>query len=574
MTTDNKNRWLLSNNLYKSWRDKIDMDKRKECIVNFARMILETEIENKNYHFLKKAYDKLGLYDNKRIMDMNKKYPKIQARPTEGIFENIMAVILEEIKDDNEELLNLFMKYYLDRFPFVKEAFQKSGSNSKKYMANFKKDADGTDVIKKAFIVLYYLVQAEEDEGFLIYVYEKYKIDFEQFKDKLVQKTYIQSLEELWEIENLAENKIYQKYLKKQRQILADYLKIEPEKLEEYIVYYSAATYKKKDENGVFETGTRGTPFAWIEESLFKIMDKNNISTDCIVGKVGKMHTSIVKEDFENLCGALIYTRYCDYEFQDEELTLSMIIRQASIEDVNTFYVGLLASYYFDLLTRVLNGVLEDYYKIFSFDKILNVNREKELIAEIDKLKDELYRNKEKIKQYAEEEFEQKQKQYSETQKEDRGYVEKIALLEKQLEEQKKLNEKQQQRLKDQEEYISLLEQQDETEQIEEAIDISAFSSKRIVFIGGMQELLVKLKPIFENSVFIKDEAVTVPVNIDAIVMFPKFMNHVLFYKYIALAREKDIKVIYCNSNNMDIVLGEIGKRFSKDNTEKAFGEI
>lgn len=43
--------------------------------------------------------------------------------------------------------------------------------------------------------------------------------------------------------------------------------------------------------------------------------------------------------------------------------------------------------------------------------------------------------------------------------------------------------------------------------------------------------------------------------------MFPKFMNHVLFYKYIALAREKDIKVIYCNSNNLDIVLGEIGKK-------------
>ena len=211
-------------------------------------------------------------------------------------------------------------------------------------------------------------------------------------------------------------------------------------------------------------------------------------------------------------------------------------------------------------MTPYLNKVLEEYYKIFSFDKILNVNREQELLDEISRLKLEIGRYKEKIGLYTKQEFEEKQKQYTMIKKEDRDYIEKITILEKQLEEQKRLNKKQQQRLQEQEEYISLLKVQDTELQQEEDIDVSVFSDMRMVFIGGMQELIIKLKPIFTNSVFISDETVMPPTNIDAIIMFPKFMSHALFYKYVAVARENNIKIIYCNSNNVDIGMGEIGK--------------
>lgn len=538
------------------------MNKRNEVIAFYVKIVLDTELWNKKYHFLKMAYDKLGLYDNKRIIAMNKTHAKKIANLTDGVYENIIAIIIEEIKEkDNKDLLELFMKYYSDRMPFAKEIFLQCENDWKKYFDIYTKKMRNKDITEHGYFVLYYLVYGKENDEYLNYVWNCKMEDIEPFADMLEKRTYIEELEKLWKIEDLANNKIYQRYLKKQREILTQYLKIEPQKLEKYIVNLSVVSKMDEEEIVSFAALTKGVPFGWIEKSLLKILDKYNISTDCMVANIDESYTRIVSENFENLCGALIYSKYYEYKSNEEELTLSMVNRQASIENPETFFLGLLASYYFELLTIVLNNLLNSYYKIFSFDKILNANRERELIAELNDLRDEAHRYKEKLKEYVEVDFEHKQKQYSETKKEDRGYVEKIALLEKQLEGQKKLNEKQQQRLQDQEEYISLLKLQEEEESQEVDLDVSIFCGKRIVFIGGMQELLVKLKPIFTNSVFIHDEAVVPPSNIDAIVMFPKFMNHVLFYKYIALAREKEIKVIYCNSNNVDIVLGEIGKK-------------
>lgn len=537
------------------------MAKRNEVIAFYVKIVLDTELWNKKYHFLKMAYDKLGLYNNKRIIAMNKTHAKKIANLTDGVYENIIAIIIEEIKEnDNKELLELFMKYYSDRMPYVKEIFLRCENDWKKYLDIYKKEMRNKDITEHGFFVLYYLVYGKEDDEYLNYVWNCKMEDIDSFVDVLEKRTYIEALEKLWKIEDLANNKIYQRYLKKQREILTQYLKIEPQKLEKYIVNLSATSKMYEEELVSFAAITKGVPFGWLEKSLLKILEKYNISTDSMMVNIDESCTRIVSENFENLCGGLIYSKYYEYKSNEEELTLSMINRQASIENPETFFLGLLASYYFELLTIVLNNLLNSYYKIFSFDKILNTNRERELIEELNDLRDEVHRYKEKLKEYVEVDFEHKQKQYSETKKEDRGYVEKIALLEKQLEEQKKLNEKQQQRLQDQEEYITLLELQDEEEQQEANFDVSLFNGKRFVFIGGMQELLVKLKPIFTNSVFIHDEAVVPPSNIDVIVMFPKFMNHVLFYKYIALAREKEIKVIYCNSNNVDIVLGEIGK--------------
>ena len=105
-----------------------------------------------------------------------------------------------------------------------------------------------------------------------------------------------------------------------------------------------------------------------------------------------------------------------------------------------------------------------------------------------------------------------------------------------------------------------MLETTDEAVQQTDKAEMYLPCNEKVVFIGGKPEVLARLKAVFKESVFISDEAVTVPQKIDLIVMFPQFMNHVLFYKYISIARERDIKVTYCNGSNMDVMLQQIGR--------------
>ena len=100
-----------------------------------------------------------------------------------------------------------------------------------------------------------------------------------------------------------------------------------------------------------------------------------------------------------------------------------------------------------------------------------------------------------------------------------------------------------------------------------EFMDISHVRDKRIAFIGGMPETIVKMKKEFCHAVFITDETADIPQKIDAMVMFPKFMSHSLFYKYIPLRRGKGIQLIYCNSTNTDLILHKIGQELLADNS-------
>lgn len=541
------------------------MDLKKNLIRELICTILTEEIELRNFKFLNISYNKLELYDNKRIMEMNKRLIKKEfVILTDGIFDIIENIILEEIfEKENEELLDLFMQYYLSRVPEVKTIFEKTGGDYEKYMSAFKRKADSNDVIAKAYIILYYTLHIENEETLINELYWEYRTTFIEKKD-IKQKSYIQILEEQWDLENLNENKLYQKYIKKQRKILAEYLEIAPSEIEEYIINISAVTKNYLDDGwGVYEekdelSTLQGHLFGWIEESLFKIMDKYKITTDCIVGTANHSYKTIIKENFENLCGALIFSKYIEYAENGKNFTLSMINTQASIENVQAFYVGLVASFYFELIVKEVVKALEKYYQVFSFDKMYGVNREKELIEKNRILKNEVKSYKDRLSQYADEDFENRKKQYSEKNSDNRVYVEQINLIKKQLDAQKKENKKCQDRLKLQEEYIELLESRVETEPYTDVIDSSLLINKKLVFIGGKQGVLAKLQMLLPKSVFINDEAVAPPQIIDAIVMFPQFMNHALFYKYITIAREKVIPVIYCNSTNIDIIQSNI----------------
>ena len=107
-------------------------------------------------------------------------------------------------------------------------------------------------------------------------------------------------------------------------------------------------------------------------------------------------------------------------------------------------------------------------------------------------------------------------------------------------------------------EYIRLVEAAgDKAIKAEEADYVKIFNHK-IVFVGGAPETKSRLKAVFRTAAFIKDENMPVPAKADLIVLLAGNTDHALYYKYIGAAREKRIKVIYCNKTEIESVTAQV----------------
>lgn len=56
----------------------------------------------------------------------------------------------------------------------------------------------------------------------------------------------------------------------------------------------------------------------------------------------------------------------------------------------------------------------------------------------------------------------------------------------------------------------------------------------------------------------IGNETMIAPKKADLIVLLTGYMNHALYYKYIGLARDKGIKMTYCNGSNIDLITKQV----------------
>lgn len=205
------------------------------------------------------------------------------------------------------------------------------------------------------------------------------------------------------------------------------------------------------------------------------------------------------------------------------------------------------------------NELFDEYYKNFSFEK--NGMDKEKIYKENNCLKDELSHCKKKLQQYADADAERRKQQNQDAKKENREYIEKITSLEKQLNEQKKLLEEQARTMEAMDTYIALIESKEnkkpEPEEPKET-ELSKIYQNKILFVGGMQETITRLKAVFSTANFITNETMQPPKKTDLIVLMPEHMNHSLYYKYIRLAREKGIKVTYCSGTNTQAITRQV----------------
>lgn len=520
------------------------MDLRTELIMEMVKGLLHILIDQKDYFFLKELYDYLELYDNKKIMAMHKKNPKLSNNPKDGIFEDIISIIVEEVCH-NEGLLEKIIQHYLRKYPFVKEVFDKNSTDFNKYRKEGSRLTRDDETEKNIFCLLYYFVYGKNDPAKMHNILQGLKTISDY--GGLEYKTYTQDLGICWGIDNLDEDKLYKKYLKKQRKVLTDYLGIEPDKLEFYLLKICA----------VFSKGKRkyqNNKLYIVEESLFKIMDKYTIPANCVITIQKNIdYHQIVKENFESLCGALVFYKYLDYAMEGRKLEHSMLMFHVEMENPEAFFQILVASFYFELLTIQFNDMIAEYYKNFSFDKFLGTNQQKELIQQIEKLKAELEEKKGIIAHQNEQAFNSRQKEYAEAQKENNVYEKQISKLNRQIDSKDDTIKNLKRQLEIKDEYIALLSKEDDDK--EGKIDISLLQTRKYLFVGDAKEALPELKKTFPNSLFMETETYTLKnIKVDCVVMLIKYMSHTMFYKIKSTSALKDVPMVMCNTKNVNTI--------------------
>lgn len=544
--------------------------KRNEFIERVITDILYADMKSGDVGFHKLAYDKLGLHNGKRIMKMRKKYNKISPDIGNAVYEDIIGIIVEEIcQRGNKELYDDLMTYYKERFPYLKEKLENSEDNAHKWMeiydTSFNQNDSGIAAfLKKSFVLLYCITYGQKEAVKTLldickeeeWMNEHYKHGRLLFYDR--QKIRINSVQLIPEesdgVDNSEDDFMFDYLIEEQRELMADHFQIEPEEIEEFvldhILYNMHGIYG--DGNILFDMKFEG-----IQEELNDICKKYHITQLEFWDASKRQHyIEMIKK---------IYRKWCKRESRnlisdDHEGGDSLVICGYSSPfhhgDAERCLSELMTLFWFENYAINLQKFLDEYYKNFSFD--IHEKDHEELRKANTSLTEELSQCKKKLQQYADADSERKRKENKEAKKADRQYIEKIASLEKKLEEYEIEMAHQKEVLSDIDTYISLIETGNNLNDATEEADISKIYNNNILFVGGLPEMISRLKAVFSTATFVDNETMAVPQKTDLIVLVGGDTNHALYYKYIGFARDKGIEVIYCNGSNAESITMQV----------------
>lgn len=546
--------------------------KRNEFLERIITDILKTDMEEGNIGFLELAYDKLGLHDGKRIMQMRKKYNKTSSKIENTVYEDIIGIIVEEIcRGGNKELYDDLMTYYKERFPYLKEKLENSEDDAHNWMeiydASFSQDDSGNATfLKRSFVLLYCITYGQKgavktlldmckEDGWLDEHYEDGRLLFYDRQKECGNYTdWMCEEKNEWHIPQ--NNDVYELFRKEQREWMAEDFDIEPEEIEEFVVDNILCSIQELQ-------GTKNKlynlKYDTIQDSLNDICKKYNI-TQMEFWDTSKRqdYIEMMKKIYRNWSKREIHNLILDENEDDDEGFFVGYGNLSAIYygDTERCLSELTTLFWFENYAINLQKLLDKYYENFSFDS--HGKDYEDLCKANARLTEELNQYKKKFQQYADAESERKQKENKEAKKAERQYIEKIALLEKKLKEYEKEMARQKEVLSERDTYIGLLETGNDMEGDVKEADVSKLYSHRILFVGGLPEMISRLKSVFSNATFIDNETMPAPQKPDLIVLLTGYMNHALYYKYIGLARDKGIKMTYCNRSNIESITMQV----------------
>lgn len=418
------------------------------------------------------------------------------------------------------------------------------------------------------------------------------------FKDNkevnLLDKGYLLNrINNVLQVDNILDEKLYLRYKNKRILEICKYLEINENEIEKFFWYLNEFLFEsflwnetnllndeKKDENfNLIQNKCKE-----IDSLLFQNFPTLNLDIvrNVIISLkdfLMENHIEVNPFDYDTFINyfrkelnkSLLIHLYKVITNNHNEYSLSMIVRLAILEDneILPFLNEVLTRIYLDYIYENLkekianNNILLNNSQKIDTTIFENEIKEKDLI--IENLQNEKEAKSLKNISLQKELNEYKEKSQKQTKQIENSYKKELSNLKKQLELLNKENKKLKEdtiELNEIRETLLSLEDEKENEISLDKIDLTQFEDKRYIFVGGRFELLKKLEEIFPKGKFyhVKPQNGIDITKTDKIVIFPKNINHPLYWEAIDIAKKNNIPFIFTLGTNLETVMKDIVK--------------
>ncbi len=530
-------------------------------------IILLADINEHKYDKLQMLCETFKLSNEKVVKKIKQHNRIILSIPSEQIYYDWLYVIIDE-SEYNENILNEFSNLSKNIFPQIYDGVKKiEDSFSRNEMSKCKDVINKIDKQRvRIYYLLFYLLYSD-----IVTDIELIGLDYKKFiysgRDILFasEKHQDEYLINFNTGEQVITSSQFKKYIKARRTELVEYMsEIFDDDISEFNLgeYLDEILSSKISENGVqvefslegiIKTACRniliehGGGLDWYES----ITCRNKVS---YVNNLG--YKPNVDDIIEKYYIQLLRYNY----YQKGELSKVYLIRECKSESPLIDLISIMFMYNIDVFTQMFMNLLDDYYKNFSWEKIVNQeisarygNIITTLENNIQSMKNSLERANAKIQIFSDQLRKEKDSEIIPLERA-------AAEFEKKIEEKDKEIEKLKQQLRSRDEFIELLENADDRE-VSGAIDVQKLQTKRYLFVGNIKEAMPELHRKFSNSLFMENENFSLAsIKVDMIVMLVKYMSHGMYYKIKATNTLSSIPVVMCNTKNIDTVYAVMAK--------------
>lgn len=97
---------------------------------------------------------------------------------------------------------------------------------------------------------------------------------------------------------------------------------------------------------------------------------------------------------------------------------------------------------------------------------------------------------------------------------------------------------------------------------VDDKLDMDFLKTCKAIVVGGHKKWQARMKELLTNFIFIHPDNLNFDIkllnNVDTVFIYVNYMNHAMYYKVMAAIEDKNIKIVYLNQQNDDIVLRNI----------------
>lgn len=530
-------------------------------------MLLENELAERHFEIFQLLYNKLNLFDNKRLCKQLGTYSCDIKNIQHYIYADMIGIFLEEIIDnDNIPVRQTLEEYYENKYShkvsrdisLILETW-KDKRNDAAHTQKMQKlnETEPISFNYSAYYVHTYYGE-EANDLFVNSFFEKYKEEKRLDRNVVNQNEFINRY---FKIDDIRKTKEYLKLKAGFKKRINDFLTISSKDFEGNFLYLTAFC-NAKNKYEILDKQFNFYYFVHYEETIFSVLDKAGISWTSLVDKDIFDYKKTVDKAVDNVCLCRIEyaikmcvgTPYC--------ITLKEITGNNILDEPEGLLVQLISSFYLELVCDIIRKLLKAQYSTFSFRNVTGKSDAEFVQRDLDKLQeayDRLSTNYQKLENTLNT---KERADAKDTAKLIRPYEEKITSLERKNEKLQHEYEELKKYQKSQNEYIELIQKLYSENLLEQncPIDLKKLSRITPLFIGGLPEVVKTIRSNFHTSKHIQDakSGKIDTTSIDCIVMFFEYMNHALYYKIINVARNNNIPVIYVRGTNQDNILNTI----------------